>query len=191
MQAEQINVEYFFRLLYQLFFRGGGTLDTGALQALFAKLWFWVVVLGYGLSVIGLFVIIYASVRLFELRKREREYYETLIIPPESGAAKNPRWEHIQTLLEEDSQSVWREAITEADIMLDDLLKKRGYVGDGVGEKLRSINADDLASLQDAWEAHKVRNQIAHEGSSFSLSAELAHRTMARYEAVFQEWGAI
>ena len=70
-------------------------------------------------------------------------------------------------------------------------LRKRGYVGDGVANKLKDVKAVDLMSLNDAWEAHKVRNQIAHEGSAFTLSAELAQRTMARYEKVFREWGAI
>jgi len=192
MPVEQINIEYFFRLLYQLFFRGaGGAFDLTHIKALAAQVWFWVVVVGYGISIIAFFVIVYATVRLFELRKREAEYYSTLLVTPETEAAGNPRWKHIQSLLNQNSQSAWREAITEADIMLDDVLTRRGYVGDGVGEKLRGVNPADLASLQDAWEAHKVRNQIAHEGSAFLLSESLAQRTLARYGAVFHEWGAV
>ena len=87
--------------------------------------------------------------------------------------------------------SQWREAIIESDIMLDDILARRGYVGDGVGEKLKSIESTTLSSLQDAWEAHKVRNQIAHQGSSFALTEDFARRTIARYEAVFRELKAI
>ena len=69
-----------------------------------------------------------------------------------------------------------------------DLLEKHGYPGEGVGERLRSAT---FATLQDAWEAHKVRNQIAHEGSAFNLSADLVRRTIGRYENVFHEFKVI
>ena len=103
----------------------------------------------------------------------------------------NPRWEHIESLINTDSASQWREAIIEADIMLDDALTQRGYIGDGVGEKLKSIEPAELKSLENAWTAHKVRNQIAHEGSAFNLSEDFARRVIAQYENVFRDLNAI
>lgn len=192
MQDDQLNIEYFFRWLYELLQGVQGTSgDVNPLWVLIARVWSWIVVLGYAFSVLGLFVLVYATMRLIELRKREKEFYSTLIVTPEQAHEVNLRWKHISSLMEGGSESQWREAITEADIMLDDLLNKRGYVGDGVAEKLKSVDITELASLQDAWEAHKVRNQIAHEGSAFQLSETLAQRTLARYENVFREWGAI
>ncbi len=186
MIGNQSNVEYWFRLFYDCL-RGACYGSTAGLYSFLAHLWLWVIVIGYALSIVALFVIIYCTVRLFELRKREEEYYSTLIVPPGSKEAMHPRWEHIQSLLEGNSPSEWREAIIEADIMLDDVLAKEGYKGEGVGEKLKSADKEYFRTLQDAWEAHKVRNQIAHEGSAFNLSEELTHRTLAHYEAVFRE----
>lgn len=191
MQTEQVNVEYFFRLLYNLFFGAGAGLDYSAFLALFARIWLWVSVIGYGIAAAGLFIIVFATMRLFELRKREEEFYSTLLVAPSAASDTSPRWQHIQSLMEGSSQSEWREAITEADIMLDDALARRDYPGEGVGDKLKNIQRGDLATLEDAWEAHKVRNQIAHEGSAFDLSESLAQRTMQRYEAVFRELGAV
>jgi hypothetical protein len=192
MQQDQVNIEYFFRRLYELINGVQGTSgDLNPLWVIIARVWSWIIVLGYAFSVLGLFVLVYATMRLIELRKREKEFYSTLIATPEQAGEANLRWKHISSLMESGSESQWREAITEADIMLDDLLKKRGYVGDGVAEKLKSVDVTELASLQDAWEAHKVRNQIAHEGSAFQLSEVLAQRTLARYEKVFREWGAV
>lgn len=190
--ATQANVEYFFRLLYECL-RGAcyGSPGFAGFAAWLAHLWTWIVIIGYALAVIALFAIIYATVRLFELREREEEYYRTLIVPPEAAGGMHPRWEHIQSLLEGDSPSAWREAIIEADIMLDDVLAKRGYVGDGVGEKLMSADPDTFATLQNAWDAHKVRNLIAHQGSTFDLSEAVAGRTLAHYEAVFREFKVI
>ncbi|MFH1178268.1 MAG: hypothetical protein V1711_00880 [bacterium] len=192
MLAVQANVEYWFRLLYECM-RGAcyGSPGFSELSSWFAHLWLWIVVIGYILSILGLLVIVYATMRIFELRKREKEYYSTVIPPPGADDNINSRWKNIETLSSGTSASEWREAIIEADIMLDDLLARHGYVGDGVGEKLKSVEPNDFSTLQDAWEAHKVRNQIAHEGSTFNLSESIAHRTIARYESVFREFKEI
>jgi hypothetical protein len=193
MSTEQLNVEYWFRLLYNCLHGAcyGTPGGFDGLAAWLAHLWIWITVIGYILAVIGLFVIIYATVRLFELRKREEEFYETVIVPPGAEGGTHPRWEHIQSLLEGGTPSEWREAIIEADIMLDDLLTRQGYTGDGVGEKLKSADPERFHTLNDAWEAHKVRNQIAHEGSTFAISETLARRALARFESVFREFKVI
>lgn len=188
----QANVEYFFRLLYECIYGACyGSVGLSEFKAWIAHLWIWITGIGYTLSVVGLFIIIYCTMRLFELRKREEEYYTTLIAPPEKAGNTVPRWEHILKLSEGTSVSEWREAIIEADIMLDDLLTKQGYVGIGIGEKLKMADSERFGTLQDAWEAHKVRNQIAHEGSAFHLSDTITRRTIARYEAVFREFKVI
>jgi len=188
----QVHIEYFFRFLYECLY-GACFGSTGAVKfsASLAHLWLLIIIVGYALSVIGLFIIVYCMVRLFELRKREEEYYRTLIPAPDAESGGHPRWRNIEALIDDTTASKWREAIIEADIMLDDVLSEQGYVGDGVGEKLQGANKTHFSTLQDAWEAHKVRNQIAHEGSAFNLSEELARRTIARYENVFRELKAI
>ncbi len=190
MHVSQINVEYFFRLLYDLIYGAHASGYVGFEEAL-AHLWFWIVIIGYALALAGLFVIIYATRRLFELRERERKYYGTLLVSPDATGGINPRWQHIKSLADGTSPSEWREAILEADIMLDDMLTKQGHTGESVGEKLKKATRANFNTLDDAWEAHKVRNQIAHEGSAFDLSETLARRTIARYEAVFREFEAI
>lgn len=190
MPANQANVEYFFRLLYECL-RGGcygnGSIDASTFLALLAHLWLLIIVLGYALAIVALVLIIYCTIRIAELRKREEEYYGTLILAPEEGGI-NPRWEHIKSLIDTENSSDWRTAIVEADIMLDDMLTKQGYTGASISEKLKQVERADFNTLQDAWEAHKVRNQIAHEGSTFDLSDTLARRTIARYENVFREF---
>lgn len=192
MPANQANVEYWFRLLYDcLHGTCYGSVNYAWFSAFLAHLWIWITVIGYVLSVLGLFVIVYVTMRLFDLRERERKFYNTLLVTPESQSEAVPRWQHIESLVEGTSASEWREAIIEADIMLDDVLMSQGYVGDGVGEKLKAADSATFNTLQDAWEAHKVRNQIAHEGSAFTLSEALARRTVARYAAVFREFKVI
>ncbi len=190
MPAYQINLQNAFHSLYTSF-HGASSAAYPQLGAYAAHLWLWIIVVGYALSVLGLFAIVYIMVRLFELRRQEEVYYSTPITSTETGPGMNPRWEHIESLIRDDNKSQWREAIIEADIMLDEALGRRGYIGDGVGEKLKAVEPADLRTLQDAWDVHKVRNQVAHTGSSFNLSDTLTRRTIARYEGVLRELNAL
>jgi hypothetical protein len=59
-------------------------------------------------------------------------------------------------------EQTWALAVLDADKLLDSALKKRGLKGATMGERL--VSAKDLLSKrQMVWEAHKFRNQIAHE----------------------------
>lgn len=188
----QVNIEYWYRLLYECL-RGicYGSPSFSWFSSTLVHAWLLITIIGYALSVIGLFIIVYCMMRLFELRTREEKFYSTLIATPEKAGGANPRWQHIESLIGGTTASEWRESIIEADIMLDDMLARNGYVGDGVGEKLKSVEPSEFKTIQDAWEAHKVRNQIAHEGSAFGLTESFARRTIARYENVFREFEAI
>ena len=104
---------------------------------------------------------------------------------------KHPRWVTVLGHAESLNQPEWRLAILEADTMLAELLDKRGYQGLSIGEQLKSADPEKFRSLQDAWDAHKVRNQIAHEGSAFTLTERETKRVIGLYERVFQEFDFI
>lgn len=189
--GNQANVEYFFRLLYDCLHGGCYvSVNFSGASAFLAGIWLWVVLIGYALSIVALVVIVYCMIRLYALREREEHEYGQLLVAPEA-AHKNTRWQHIEALIASENSSDWRQAIIEADIMLDDVLGRQGYGGLGVGEKLKGVERADMNTLRDAQEAHGVRNRIAHQGSAYDLSELLARRTIARYESVFREFEAI
>ena len=76
----------------------------------------------------------------------------------------------------------------EADNVLLEVLTEKGYSGDGVGEKLKGAS---FKTIDLAWDAHKVRNRIAHEGSNFELTEREAKRTFMLYESVLRDLKAI
>ena len=102
MLGLQTNTEYFFRLLYECL-HGACYGSMAGVSAFLSHLWLWIIFIGYAFSVIGLFIIVYCTMRLFELCKREEEFYSTLIVPPDAKGGMHPRWEHIQSLLEGNS----------------------------------------------------------------------------------------
>ncbi len=100
----------------------------------------------------------------------------------------NERWVRVMELISSEYARDWKTAILEADIMLGELLTKIGYRGDSMGEQLKQVERSDFLSINQAWEAHKMRNSIAHEGEEFILSQREAERIIRLFEEVFKEF---
>lgn len=117
-------------------------------------------------------------------------YQETIAATNEKVVQKerNRRWAQVLEHLDELSESDWRLGILEADNILAEMLDAMGYHGESIGEMLKGVEVSDFLTLQDAWEAHKVRNKIAHEGASFALSKREADRVIGLYQKVFKEF---
>lgn len=152
-----------------------------------------IVGLSFALSIAFLIGIIYCVEKIKVIRKKEEAIYEAKVQEgfetAETGdTAMAHRWQSATKHINSDNPNDWKQAIIEADIILDDLLSKMGYRGDSIGEKLKKVAKGDMKSLNEAWEAHKVRNQIAHEGSSFSLNHHEAKNVIAMYRKVFEEF---
>lgn len=136
-------------------------------------------------------MITYSTIRLNQTKHEEHHHFETFSAQEAETEVENSRWLHVASLVESGQESDWRQAIIEADIMLDDILGTHGYQGASVGEKLKMADPSRFRTLQDAWDAHKVRNDIAHLGSQFPLTGQIAYRTVAKYKNVFEEFHAI
>ena len=100
----------------------------------------------------------------------------------------HPKFAVIQGYLSSDSEALWRIGIMEADNLLLEVLTEKGYQGVSVGEKLQSAS---FKTIDLAWDAHKIRNRIAHEGSDFQLTEREAKRAFTLFESVFRDLKAI
>jgi len=109
----------------------------------------------------------------------------------EKTKSKSKRWEQVERLMSGTSEAEWRAAVIEADALLEETVRKLGYGGETLGEMLKKADLSDIPSLDAAWAAHKIRNQIAHQGSSFMLTPREAKRVIGLYEKVFREIGVI
>ncbi len=159
------------------------------------------------LSILAMFfigVIIYTSIRMFEIREREHEHLHHEIAEyakrhaeiererkENGGGYKDKRWAKVLEYVFSNNEGDWKLAIIEADTMLEDLLTELGFRGENIGEKLKSADRESFRNLNSAWEAHTIRNRIAHEGSTFTLSSHEAKRVVTIYEQIFREYGFI
>lgn len=80
-------------------------------------------------------------------------------------------------------------AIIDADKLLDEALKKRGFRGKTVGERL--VAAQRHLSDNDAvWQAHKLRNKLVHE-HGIKLRKNDTKRALAGFRQALRDLGAL
>jgi hypothetical protein len=161
-----------------------------------AHTWSVIGIISSVLSVFFIGIIIFSLIRLFEIQAEEdghinHEIHEALEKMKEKEKNENPRWHYVRTLGESPSESDWRVAIIESDSMLEEALKMKGFSGGSVSELLEAARESGYRSLQNAWDAHLVRNQIAHLGVDFPLSQVEARRVIHLYQNFFEEIGII
>lgn len=160
------------------------------------KTWSTIGVISMLMSIFCIAVIIFSIVRIAELQsddKREidMKIKEALIKEKEKERLLNPRWKYILTLLESPNESDWRISIIEADNLLEEKFKENGLFGNTMSELLEEAKSGGYMYVQNAWDAHIVRNKIAHEGSNFPLSQIEARRVIKMYQSIFEEMKVI
>ena len=102
------------------------------------------------------------------------------------------RWSNIEQLITAKSPSAAKQAIIEADKLLEFVLKKLVNENQSLGENLKL--AKDLfpswSAYQQAWEAHKIRNALVHE-SDFEPTHSMSKDTVEKFRLVLQVLGAL
>lgn len=143
-----------------------------------------------GISALSIVGILYLVYKITKLRGVEHAIFHPR---PKTVAEviKNKKWERIQSHINSVNPSDWKLSILEADIVLGEMLESMGYPGLSIGDKLKMVEKSDFTTIDSAWEAHRVRNEIAHQGSDYLINEREARRIISLYEAVFKEFNFI
>lgn len=80
-------------------------------------------------------------------------------------------------------------AIIDADKLLDEALRKRGFRGKTLGERLVAAQRS-LTNNDSVWYAHKLRNQLVHEPNVRLKKAE-AQNALAGFKQGLIDLGAL
>lgn len=144
------------------------------------------------LSVFCIAIITYTLIRTRELRQDERERIDQAIADAlykkkQKEKSADPRWHYVLSLVESLNPSDWRVAVIEADTMMEEFLRDKNFVGESLSELLKDAQGGGVQYVDDAWKAHLIRNQIAHEGSDFAFNQNEARRAIKMYENFFEE----
>ncbi len=96
------------------------------------------------------------------------------------------QWEALVLRLEAGSQEEYKLALIEADNLLDEAMRRVGYAGQSLSEKLAKLSPVMLSNVKEAEEVHQMRDTIVHD-PNFVLTLDQARKAMAVYEKSFQD----
>jgi len=99
------------------------------------------------------------------------------------------KWLAIEQQVKRDEESSYHLAVFNADKLLDEALKERGFAGNTMGERMKSAQKS-WSNANHIWTAHKLRNQIAHE-SDVRVNYEITRRALAAFKQALKDVRAI
>lgn len=106
------------------------------------------------------------------------------------GLEKGPFREAWRDIIEKAAnEATYSIALINADKLLDHALKKRGFKGETMGERLVSAK-NSLSRRQRVWEAHKLRNQLVHE-HNVQLNRKRTNEALKGFESALKDLGAL
>ena len=100
------------------------------------------------------------------------------------------QWERIKARIVRGSEAEWKLAVIEADKLCDNILRRMGYHGESMDQRLKAIKPAQLSSLENLKVAHQVYLTVVQD-PSFSPSQYEAQEALRNYETFLQEMQAI
>ncbi len=89
------------------------------------------------------------------------------------------------------NQQTWPLAVSEADKLVDTALKSAGFAGSTFADRLKSAERFFRPNAYQAlWDAHKLRNNIAHQ-VGYGLSQQQVNQAMYSFEQALNILGVI
>ncbi len=149
--------------------------------------------IGITIDVLLLSGAIYAFVRSIPLRMKF-SLLGKLPTANTSDIAKDPevakKWQTILARAVSRKSDDFRLAIIEGDALVDGYLKKMGYEGEHMADRLSQIIPEEVGSLEMLWRAHRLRNEIVHT-AGFAVSEEEAINALKSFELFLTDLGAL
>ena len=102
------------------------------------------------------------------------------------GQSENEKWNAIISRVKKGDEANLKLAVIEADNLMDEILKRMGLPGADMAERLKQIQAQEIASVDKIWLTHDLRNKIVHE-PDFHLSQEETERAVRNIEDALRE----
>jgi hypothetical protein len=107
-----------------------------------------------------------------------------------SKAHATESWHKIEEHFYRGGESDLKVAILEADKLLNDALRESGIMGANLGDRLKKATSAQMPNINELWQAHKLRNQIAHE-PNFKVKRDIAERALNIYEEGLNNLGIL
>lgn len=103
--------------------------------------------------------------------------------------AYQTRFLEIENKLKQDNPASYVTTVINGDKLLDKAMIEMGVPGKTMGDRLKKCG-DKFTNLNGVWQAHKLRNAIAHE-TDIEVSYRRAFNALQIYKQALKDLGAI
>lgn len=167
-------------------FLQGKTVSVSSAQAFFSGIEGMLGLLG----IVFFAGIIWFGLRTGDIHHKEHAQYKPIPVEEVEAKGYHIAWQVVREHMDSLNPGEWKLAILEADNMLDEILEDQGYVGETVADKLKEMSPTRITAYDELWEAHKLRNKIAHGGAiDMDLTQKSARDAITGFEKAFKELG--
>lgn len=116
----------------------------------------------------------------FKLRKQKKGGRQAGLVPAAAAQDLGQHWE-VVTLYSQ-TPNTFAVAVSEADKLLDNALKAANFPGVTMGERLKAAQGTfDPYLYNQIWEAHKLRNRLAHDVGA-SVNGQEVQQSLHAFE---------
>jgi hypothetical protein len=148
-----------------------------------------IIFIAFSLALIGFFIFVAFSTTWLK-RFILWDVQEIMTYRPFGVRRIVKQWRKIKARLDTGLESEYKLAIIEADSMLDDILRRMGFAGASLGERLDKLTLASLPNLEETRKAHQIRNNIVHD-PDYRLSLDESKSTLAIYEKALENLQAL
>lgn len=113
-------------------------------------------------------------------------FVEFFTLSPYGIKKMNKSWLKIIARLDTFLESEYKVAVVEADDMLDNGLKKLGYAGKDLDERLNKMSPTILSNIEDLREAHKTRGLLVTD-PNFRVDLDRTQKILDTYKQALQK----
>ena len=140
--------------------------------------------------ILGIYtVVVFADIVLLLIQRGlsgdVRETLYGINMPPELATKKGKMrkiWNlKIREKIKSSEEKDWKIAIISADEIIDNLVRRLGYRGENMGERLAGVNPGQIENVDELRQAHDFKNRIVNE-EDLNLTKEKAEEIIGYYE---------
>lgn len=156
----------------------------------FEKYLIWLQLISLLISALLVWGLIYIITKTNYFEMKREHFLDIMGEDLVSKRRKLKAWEQIKKRLLSENQNDWKLAILEADMIMNEILKMSGYLGNKLEEKLEIITPAQLSNVDEIKNAHKIGDKIAAD-PSFEITQKEAREIIDIYKKSFIEFGLL
>lgn len=137
-----------------------------------------------------LFFVVLAMTKANVIGGKKNKFIDKWNLVDMSKAKMKKAWIEIARGIASGESVAMKQAINNADKMLEEILRERGFAGKTMDERLKQVDESAMENIKEIWQAHKLSDRIK-KNPSLKITKEEASNIVFIYRKAFKDHGLI